>query len=461
MPRPRRTRVAKLKKVADDKDKGLTESSKNELSESEIPKKRQRKAEISKESVRASSASDNITDADYIQANNTYLTSEEAIQQQTSNDNTTDKLENNSVQLQKQQNLTYDPQYQRQPSIHGHGTNTCSTPFANHNQQMYCFLELPCVNKREIEPLIDPSLEFSNESQKYKRPLCLNNTSYMNDSLYPPKTYMIANPLFLPYSSNHVPNYYGQHQHYITNNSQNITESQQTQVKQPTVLCSSVNHSKSTNDQQNGQGLFFPNEAVLIEWLRTREDLILQVQQRSLGDTLELLLEQCKLLFLRTRYPHSKARETLVEKIATAMDPSSEDLILLKKKSYIYFNGFRSQFNRDIAFLAKSFDPTDEDIKKFVANDVWQQKFNRFLEVTNYAEFKKSTSFKSLEIFVIECLKIHIAYLIAVRNKEKPSYQEDVLDKIKSLNQLTAHIYIPVANNYNYVNELDLDNNDD
>ncbi|CAG8520635.1 4325_t:CDS:2 [Racocetra fulgida] len=58
--------------------------------------------------------------------------------------------------------------------------------------------------------------------------------------------------------------------------------------------------------------------------------------------------------------------------------------------------------------------------------------------------------------FVAESLKIHVEYQIAFRNKEKPSYIEDVLAKIKKLDQLTIHITIPSASRRNYINELDL-----
>ncbi|CAG8702573.1 10009_t:CDS:1, partial [Cetraspora pellucida] len=43
------------------------------------------------------------------------------------------------------------------------------------------------------------------------------------------------------------------------------------------------------------------------------------------------------------------------------------------------------------------------------------------------------------------------------RNQEKPSYSENVLAKIKALDQLTFHLTIPSASERNYVNELDLD----
>ncbi|CAG8846486.1 14006_t:CDS:1, partial [Gigaspora margarita] len=45
---------------------------------------------------------------------------------------------------------------------------------------------------------------------------------------------------------------------------------------------------------------------------------------------------------------------------------------------------------------------------------------------------------------------------VAVRNKERPSYSENVLTKIKKLDQLTLHITIPSASQRNCANELDL-----
>ncbi|CAG8803543.1 10266_t:CDS:1, partial [Cetraspora pellucida] len=64
----------------------------------------------------------------------------------------------------------------------------------------------------------------------------------------------------------------------------------------------------------------------------------------------------------------------------------------------------------------------------------------------DFSEFKKSLSLlKSLKNFVAENLKIHIKYLIAVRNQEKPSYNENVLARIKILDQLTIHLNIPSA----------------
>ncbi|RIB16458.1 hypothetical protein C2G38_2038549 [Gigaspora rosea] len=296
------------------KDESLTESFKEEeLSESVKPKKRQRKPKyenISEKSIRTSPALNNITNTDYTQVKNIQLLPGEASHQQISNNEIIDKLENNLIQLQ---DLTYRPQDQRYTSIH----------------------ELPCVNKNEIEPSIDPFLDSSNESRKCKWPLYLNNASYMNDPLFSPTTYLISNPLFLPCSANHVSNYYDQYG--IINNFQNKNEPQQTQVKQPTMLC--------------------PSDGIL-----------------------ELLLEQCKLLFLRTRNPNIKVCEALVEKIASSVDPSCKELTLLKRKTYTYFNGFRYNFNKDIASLAnlllgQTFDPTDEDIKNSLQHKLTSEKF--------------------------------------------------------------------------------------
>ncbi|CAG8723018.1 16002_t:CDS:2 [Cetraspora pellucida] len=68
-------------------------------------------------------------------------------------------------------------------------------------------------------------------------------------------------------------------------------------------------------------------------------------------------------------------------------------------------------------------DPIDENIKQFVTGS--------------------QSLLKSLENFIAKSLKIHVDYLIAIRNQEKPSYSEDVLKKIKKLNQLTFHLTIP------------------
>jgi len=47
--------------------------------------------------------------------------------------------------------------------------------------------------------------------------------------------------------------------------------------------------------------------------------------------------------------------------------------------------------------------------------------------------------------------------LIAIHNRKKPSYSEDVLAKIKKLDQLTFKLSIPSASRRNYANELDID----
>ncbi|RIA99928.1 hypothetical protein C2G38_2236511 [Gigaspora rosea] len=83
--------------------------------------------------------------------------------------------------------------------------------------------------------------------------------------------------------------------------------------------------------------------------------------------------------------------------------------------------------------------------------------YDKYLEASDFSEFKKSqSSLKSLENFIAESLKIHVDYQIAVHNKEKPSYSENVLTKIKKLDQLILHITIPSASQRNCANELDL-----
>ncbi|CAB4380386.1 unnamed protein product [Rhizophagus irregularis] len=95
--------------------------------------------------------------------------------------------------------------------------------------------------------------------------------------------------------------------------------------------------------------------------------------------------------------------------------------------------------------------------QEFIAGKVWQQKLSKYLDASNYSEFKKfPASLKSLEAFVAESLKIHVRYLIAVNNQRKPSYAEDVLAKIKELDKLTFQLSTPSASRRNYANELDL-----
>ncbi|CAG8838150.1 17450_t:CDS:2, partial [Cetraspora pellucida] len=133
-------------------------------------------------------------------------------------------------------------------------------------------------------------------------------------------------------------------------------------------------------------------------------------------------------------------RETLIKKITPSTDSVSKEFKALFKKTREYFDNFRHTFNKDMAALAKD----------FLVKDY------KYLDASDFSEFKKSSSLKSLESFVAESLKIHVEYQIAVRNKEKPSYSEDVLAKIKKLDQLTIQVTIPSASQRNYINELDL-----
>ncbi|CAG8515171.1 14852_t:CDS:2 [Racocetra fulgida] len=64
---------------------------------------------------------------------------------------------------------------------------------------------------------------------------------------------------------------------------------------------------------------------------------------------------------------------------------------------------------------------------------------------------------KILSNLLLANLKIHVEYQIAVHNQEKPSYSENVLARIKELDQLTFHLTILLASRHNYTNELDLD----
>ncbi|GES93150.1 hypothetical protein GLOIN_2v1571258 [Rhizophagus clarus] len=221
------------------------------------------------------------------------------------------------------------------------------------------------------------------------------------------------------------------------------------------------------------QKLLFPDEDSLVNWLSTRPDLITKAQNISSSKietnipsmlmdketVTNLIMEQCKLLFLRTRNPSKEMRENLIMKIVPTIDPISKEFKALYTKTREYFDNFWHTFNRDMASLAlvktSNNNPTNENIKQFIAGKVWKQKLSEYLDASNYTEFKRSSSsLKSLEIFVAESLRIHVEFLIAVQNKKKPSYSEDVLSKIKKLDQHTFQLSIPSASRRNYVNEL-------
>ncbi|CAG8619124.1 17119_t:CDS:2, partial [Funneliformis caledonium] len=165
----------------------------------------------------------------------------------------------------------------------------------------------------------------------------------------------------------------------------------------------------------------------LVNWLYTWPDLIAQAQSPSIThfspyktkadisesinkETLtNLVIEQCKLLFLHT---------------------ISKEFKTLYKKTCEYFDNFRHTYNKDIASLAKDL--------LFIASKVWKQKLNKYLDASDYLEFKKfPSSLKSLETFITESLRIHVKYLMAVQDQKNPSYCEDILAKVKKLDQLT------------------------
>ncbi|GET02675.1 hypothetical protein GLOIN_2v1571258 [Rhizophagus clarus] len=224
------------------------------------------------------------------------------------------------------------------------------------------------------------------------------------------------------------------------------------------------------------QKLLFPDEDSLVNWLSTRPDLVTKAQNISSSKieanipsmlmdketVTNLIMEQCKLLFLRIRNPSKEMRENLIMKIVPTIDLISKEFKVLYTKTREYFDNFWHTFNRDMASLAKDLllktsnnNPTNENIKQFIAGKVWKQKLSKYLDVSNYTEFKRSSSsLKSLEIFVAESLRIHVEFLIAVQNKKKLSYSEDVLSKIKKLDQHTFQLSIPSASRCNYVNEL-------
>jgi hypothetical protein len=64
-------------------------------------------------------------------------------------------------------------------------------------------------------------------------------------------------------------------------------------------------------------------------------------------------MEQCKLLFLRTRNPSKEMRGNLIMKIIPTIDPISKEFKALYTKTREYFDNFRHTFNKDMASLAK------------------------------------------------------------------------------------------------------------
>ena len=122
--------------------------------------------------------------------------------------------------------------------------------------------------------------------------------------------------------------------------------------------------------------------------------------------------------------------------------------------NYIYY------YIKKLKFILFYSNPTNENIKQFVSGKIWKKKLSKYLEASDYSEFEKfPSSLKSLELFVAESLRIHVEHLIAIHNKKNPSYCENVLEKIKKLDHLTLQLFIPSTSRRNYVNELELNQN--
>ncbi|KAF0512884.1 hypothetical protein F8M41_017873 [Gigaspora margarita] len=144
-------------------------------------------------------------------------------------------------------------------------------------------------------------------------------------------------------------------------------------------------------------------------------------------------------------------KKIITNLVAPSMYSVSKEFKILYKKICKYFDNFWHTFNKDIAVLAKDLlvkncDPTDENIEQFIFGKVWCQKLSKYLDASDFSAFKKSSSsLKSLKNCVAKSLKIHVEYLVAVHNQENLSYSEDVLAKIKKLDQLTIHLTNPLA----------------
>lgn len=61
-----------------------------------------------------------------------------------------------------------------------------------------------------------------------------------------------------------------------------------------------------------------------------------------------------------------------------------------------------------------------------------------------------------LKTFVAKSLQIHIEYLIAEFNEERPNYTSMVLNRIKDLDNITINFTFPAASYYQYANQLEL-----
>ncbi|CAG8673912.1 6785_t:CDS:2, partial [Dentiscutata heterogama] len=104
--------------------------------------------------------------------------------------------------------------------------------------------------------------------------------------------------------------------------------------------------------------------------MRTRPDLITQVQNLSAAslpyktkvniseptdkDTIiNLVMEQCKLLFLCMQNFTKKICETLIKKAISSIDSVSKEFKVLVRKTQEYLDNFQQIFNKNMIALAK------------------------------------------------------------------------------------------------------------
>ena len=101
--------------------------------------------------------------------------------------------------------------------------------------------------------------------------------------------------------------------------------------------------------------------------------------------------------------------------------------------------------------------PTDHDVKEFVAGNVWEKPLKKYMDIIDYDIFKNQRlEMNALVTFVATSLKIHVIYLIAESKGENPDYNSTVLNRIKELDNITIDMTFPATSQLQHANQLDL-----
>ncbi|CAG8854009.1 43678_t:CDS:2, partial [Gigaspora margarita] len=198
------------------------------------------------------------------------------------------------------QNIAYNTTYPSNESA-----NRLQASSVLHNQNSYCSNQNPS-NNSEHRPVMARNLVTS-EEQQYSN-LFQSTTMSIDD---------------IPYS--------------YSSTSYDVTGNQNYDKESHTSYSPANSHNTDTWESDNiSRELTFSDEKSLVNWLCTRPDLIIQAQNSLTSSSYKaeisnqkltdkeiitnLVMEQCKLLFLRTRNPTKKIRETLIKKVALSMD---------------------------------------------------------------------------------------------------------------------------------------------